>query len=444
MDAAPVPCARQAAAEIGGAAEPGRRPRRLRRPRGAAGALTMATPGAVADLRRAARRRRAPARRRELAGARDPGADPAAGRDLVRRRAAGARAVRRARAARGVRRGAGRRRASAARCSTRRPRATRSCARLVAARLGTRGLPTEADDVLITSGSQQALTLIAAVLIEPGDTVLVEEPSYLAALQCFQMAGARVVPVPCDDDGLDPEAIAGAGPPRAAQAALHGPDVPQPDRPDAAAGAPPRARAGRRAARAVDRRGRPVRRAALPRRAGRARRRRCPAPRTGRSRCRRCRRCWSRACGSAGCGRRRRCAARWSSPSRRPTCTRRRSTRPRPRTGWTRATSTRTSPGCARSTRRAATRWSDGLADDAARGLALDAARRRHVRLGPAAGRLGRRRAAEGRAGARGRVRPGLAVLPGRAGPRDAAAVVHHATPRPRSPRAWAGCARPC
>jgi 2-aminoadipate transaminase len=78
----------------------------------------------------------------------------------------------------------------------------------IAARLGARGLATEADDVLITSGSQQALTLIAAVLVEPGDTVLVEEPSYLAALQCFQMAGARVVPVPCDDDGLDPDAVA--------------------------------------------------------------------------------------------------------------------------------------------------------------------------------------------------------------------------------------------
>jgi 2-aminoadipate transaminase len=78
----------------------------------------------------------------------------------------------------------------------------------IAQRLGTRGLPTDADDVLVTSGSQQALTLIAAVLIEPGDTVLVEEPSYLAALQCFQMAGARVVGVPCDDDGLDPDALA--------------------------------------------------------------------------------------------------------------------------------------------------------------------------------------------------------------------------------------------
>src|SRR5918998_4336621 len=77
-----------------------------------------------------------------------------------------------------------------------------------AARLTARGLPTHADELLITSGSQQALTLIATVLLEPGDTVLVEEPSYLAALQAFQLAGAAVVPVPCDDDGLDPEAAA--------------------------------------------------------------------------------------------------------------------------------------------------------------------------------------------------------------------------------------------
>ena len=78
--------------------------------------------------------------------------------------------------------------------------------RLVADRLSERGLQTTAEDLLITSGSQQALSLVAAVLLEAGDRVLVEEPSYLAALQCFQMAGARVVPVPCDYDGLDPEA----------------------------------------------------------------------------------------------------------------------------------------------------------------------------------------------------------------------------------------------
>jgi len=80
----------------------------------------------------------------------------------------------------------------------------------IAARLTARGLSTEADEVLVCSGSQQALTLAAAVLIEPGDVVLVEEPSYLAALQAFSLAGARVVPVACDDDGLDPDAVAEA------------------------------------------------------------------------------------------------------------------------------------------------------------------------------------------------------------------------------------------
>ena len=80
----------------------------------------------------------------------------------------------------------------------------------IAARLTARGLPTEADQLLVTSGSQQALTLAAAVLIEPGDRVLVEEPSYLAALQAFQLAGAEVVPVACDGDGLDPDAVAAA------------------------------------------------------------------------------------------------------------------------------------------------------------------------------------------------------------------------------------------
>jgi len=80
----------------------------------------------------------------------------------------------------------------------------------IAARLTARGLPTGADDVLVTSGSQQALTLAATALIEPGDRVLVEEPSYLAALQAFALAGAVVVPVACDDDGLDPDAVAAA------------------------------------------------------------------------------------------------------------------------------------------------------------------------------------------------------------------------------------------
>ncbi|GGU62079.1 aminotransferase-like domain-containing protein [Lentzea flava] len=76
---------------------------------------------------------------------------------------------------------------------------------LVAARLTGRGLPTS--DVLITTGSQQALALVATALLEPGAVVAVEEPTYLAALQCFQMAGARIVPVASDDEGLDPAAL---------------------------------------------------------------------------------------------------------------------------------------------------------------------------------------------------------------------------------------------
>ncbi|MFD7260238.1 PLP-dependent aminotransferase family protein [Streptomyces sp. NPDC059874] len=77
----------------------------------------------------------------------------------------------------------------------------------VAARATARGLATGADDVLVTSGSQQALTLITGALVEPGDVVLVENPTYLAALQCFGLAGARIVPVPCDADGIIPEAL---------------------------------------------------------------------------------------------------------------------------------------------------------------------------------------------------------------------------------------------
>ncbi|MGZ4288200.1 MAG: aminotransferase-like domain-containing protein [Solirubrobacteraceae bacterium] len=78
---------------------------------------------------------------------------------------------------------------------------------LVAERLTARGVPTVADELLITNGSQQALTLITTLMLDPGDRVLVEEPSYLAALQCFNLAQAVCVPVPCDNDGLDPDAL---------------------------------------------------------------------------------------------------------------------------------------------------------------------------------------------------------------------------------------------
>jgi 2-aminoadipate transaminase len=79
----------------------------------------------------------------------------------------------------------------------------------VADRYTRRGLATDASDILITTGSQQGLNLLATALVDPGDVVLVESPSYLAALQCFALAGARLVAVPSDDTGIDVEALAG-------------------------------------------------------------------------------------------------------------------------------------------------------------------------------------------------------------------------------------------
>jgi 2-aminoadipate transaminase len=58
------------------------------------------------------------------------------------------------------------------------------------------------DNVLITSGSQQALDLIGKLLINPGDRILLEAPTYLGALQAFNVYGAEYVSVPVDQDGL--------------------------------------------------------------------------------------------------------------------------------------------------------------------------------------------------------------------------------------------------
>lgn len=66
-----------------------------------------------------------------------------------------------------------------------------------------RGLTAQAGDVLITTGSQQAIDLLARVLVEPGEGVAVESFNYPAALQAFRFAGARLVEVPTDAQGMD-------------------------------------------------------------------------------------------------------------------------------------------------------------------------------------------------------------------------------------------------
>lgn len=73
---------------------------------------------------------------------------------------------------------------------------------MIARNIGRYGIKAEAENVLITTGSQQALDLIGKLLINSGDRVLVEAPTYLGALQAFSVYGAQYVSVPCDEHGL--------------------------------------------------------------------------------------------------------------------------------------------------------------------------------------------------------------------------------------------------
>ena len=69
------------------------------------------------------------------------------------------------------------------------------------------GLSVTPDDILITNGSQQALDLLAKVLLDPGDLVVTENPAYLGALQAFQAYEARVAGLASDEHGLRPDAL---------------------------------------------------------------------------------------------------------------------------------------------------------------------------------------------------------------------------------------------
>jgi 2-aminoadipate transaminase len=73
---------------------------------------------------------------------------------------------------------------------------------LIAANMMRYGIVATPDNVMLTSGSQQALDLIAKLLINRGDRILIEAPTYLGALQAFAVFGAEYVSVPIDHDGL--------------------------------------------------------------------------------------------------------------------------------------------------------------------------------------------------------------------------------------------------
>jgi len=71
--------------------------------------------------------------------------------------------------------------------------------------LAEKGIETSVDRLLLTTGSQQAIDLAFRVLIDPGDVVLVERPTYLAALQSLSLADGRAVEVDADDEGMSPD-----------------------------------------------------------------------------------------------------------------------------------------------------------------------------------------------------------------------------------------------
>ena len=72
------------------------------------------------------------------------------------------------------------------------------------------GIRAHPDDIIVTTGSQQALDLISRIFINPGDVVLVEAPSYVGALGTFRQYEAHVVHVEIDSDGLVPDALRSA------------------------------------------------------------------------------------------------------------------------------------------------------------------------------------------------------------------------------------------
>ncbi|PWA13234.1 aminotransferase [Pueribacillus theae] len=75
----------------------------------------------------------------------------------------------------------------------------------IAERMAKNGIKSSIDDILVTTGSQQAIDLFTRIMFDPGDVVLTENPTYLAALQVFQSYEVDVKPVLSDEQGMIPE-----------------------------------------------------------------------------------------------------------------------------------------------------------------------------------------------------------------------------------------------
>jgi len=78
---------------------------------------------------------------------------------------------------------------------------------LIARRYAKQGLRVSPDEILITNGSQQGLDLLAKAFLNKGDSVILERPTYLAAIQSFGLFEPKFHSIPLQEDGIDPEAL---------------------------------------------------------------------------------------------------------------------------------------------------------------------------------------------------------------------------------------------
>ena len=77
----------------------------------------------------------------------------------------------------------------------------------IAARLRATGIPTRADNIMMTQGAQQGLDLVARLMLDPGDGLVVEAPTYLGALAAFNAYQPTYYEIPMQDDGMDINAL---------------------------------------------------------------------------------------------------------------------------------------------------------------------------------------------------------------------------------------------
>jgi DNA-binding transcriptional MocR family regulator len=79
--------------------------------------------------------------------------------------------------------------------------------RAIASHLTARGLPSREEQVLVTCGAQQAIAIAGAALLRRGDAVILENPTYLGAIDIFTSLGARLTPVPVERDGVSADRL---------------------------------------------------------------------------------------------------------------------------------------------------------------------------------------------------------------------------------------------